>query len=108
MTDSKIVWSSQDGDLRNKKEVINEEDVNEAQLILHLRRITSSKGRTVIEITNLPKSKKWCKNFARTVKKTLATGGAFKSNFIEVHGEKIEEIIKILQDKNIKWKKTGG
>ena len=66
------------------------------------------KGRTVIEISDLPKCKIWCKNFAKELKKKIGDGGTYKNDLIEIHGEKIEEVIGFLDKKLIKWKKTGG
>ena len=82
--------------------------VNEADLMLNIRRLTSGKGRTAIEITGLPNNKKWCKNLARALKKKIGVGGSYKENFIELHGEKLAELTRFLDEKSIKWKKTGG
>lgn len=98
MTEGKIVWSDEHGDLRKKK---NNSDakavVNEAELELKLRRLTSGKGRAVIEITGLPSNKKWCQKLAKDLKKTLGVGGAYKNDFIEVHGEKLDEVKNVLE-----------
>lgn len=92
MSKGDIVWSSEDGDLRskNKKEAKKSKDtaIDESTLTLELRRLTSGKGRTIIEIKGLPSNKSWNKKLAKTLKTKLATGGALKSDFIEIHGEK--------------------
>lgn len=109
MTEGKIVWSDEHGDLRKKK---NDSDakaaVNEADLVLKVRRLTSGKGRAVIEITGLPSNKKWCQKLAKDLKKSLGVGGAYKNDFIEVHGEKLDEVKKIIEEKGLKFKQTGG
>ena len=83
-------------------------EVNEKEIVLNIRRLTSGKGRTIIEITGLPNNKQWCKKLAKELKKALGVGGTFKSMSIELHGEKIEKVMDILDKKTIKWKKTGG
>lgn len=109
MTEGKIVWSDSEGDLRKKKSGKNEQvDVDENSLVLEVRRLTSGKGRTVIEIKGLPNNKGWCKKLAKDLKKSLGVGGAYKENFIEVHGDKLDKIIELFESKNLKWKKTGG
>lgn len=108
MSDSKLVWSDEQGDLRKQKENSNENPVNEQNLILHLRLLTSGKGRRLIEIKNLPSSKKWCQALAKEFKKKLGVGGAYKNDFIEVHTDNWDRVAKILDDRNLKWKKTGG
>lgn len=109
MSKGKIVWSDTDGDLRKSKKN-NELDtpVDESSLTLELRRLTSGKGRVVIEIKGLPQNKKWCQKLSKDLKKSLGVGGAYKNNFIEVHGDKMEDVQKLINQLNIKWKKTGG
>jgi len=105
---NKILYSSEHGDLRGKKNKQEEAIVNEKDVCLYLRRLTSGKGRTIIEITNLPKNKSWCKNLAKEIKKSLGVGGAYKNNFIEIHGEKIDDVKQILVKKNLQFKQIGG
>ena len=94
---SKILYSSEHGDLRGKKNKQEDAIVNENDVCLFLRRLTS-----------LPSNKSWCKNLAKDLKKSLGVGGAFKNNFIEIHGEKIDEVKQILVKKNLQFKQTGG
>ena len=98
---SKILYSSEHGDLRGKKNKQEEAIVNEKDICLFLRRLTSGKGRTIIEITNLPTpNKSWCKNLAKELKKSLGVGGGNKNNFIEIHGEKIDDVKQSLLKKS--------
>ena len=108
MSKNKLVWSDGDGDLRKKQIGNRDVAVHEEQIVLNVRRLTSGKGRTVIEITGLPKNKAWCKTLAKDLKKALGVGGTFKDQYIEIHGEKIEEVTKVLDKKSLKWKQTGG
>ena len=82
--------------------------VDESKLELKVRRLTSGKGRTVIEIKGLPLNQAWCESLARDLKKALGVGGTFKNDYIEIHGEKIDKVTGFLDHKKIKWKKTGG
>ena len=75
---SKILYSSEHGDLRGKKNKQEEAIVNEKDICLYLRRLTSGKGRTIIEITNLPNNKSWCKNLAKEIKNLLASAVLIK------------------------------
>ena len=94
---TKLLYSSEEGDLRKKKSKNSEEAVLESELFLHLRRLTSGKGRTVLEISELPSNKKWCKDFAKAIKKKLGVGGSYKNDKIEIHGEKFDELRKNIQ-----------
>ena len=109
MSNSRLVWSDEHGDMRKKKQSgSSNESVDESKVELKLRRLTSGKGRTIIEITGLPNNKKWCQKLAKDLKKSLGVGGAYKNDFIEIHGEKLDKVTAVLDGKLIKWKKTGG
>ena len=105
-----IVYSSKLGDLRKEKSKIPKDDykVDESALKLLIRRLTSGKGRTVIEIKGLPANKNWCKGLAKDLKKKIGVGGSFKNDFIEIHGENFEQVAKFLNSKKISFKKIGG
>lgn len=108
MTKHRLVWSDDDGDQRKIKQKTQDANVQDDQIILNVRRLTSGKGRTVVEITGLPNNEKWCKSLAKDIKKKLGVGGTFKNQHIEIHGEKMDEVTQLLDKKLIKWKKTGG
>lgn len=108
MSDNKTVWSDTEGDLRKKDASVGPSHVDEKNTVLNVRRLTSGKGRTVIEISALPKNKKWCQDLAKALKKSLGVGGTYKNDYIEIHGEKIDLVTAVLDKKNLKWKKTGG
>ena len=105
-----LVYSSELGDSRKDKSKISEDDceVDESSLQLLLRRLTSGKGRIVIEIKGLPANKAWCKGLAKDLKKKIGVGGSYKNEFIEIHGEHYEQVAKFLESKKIVFKKIGG
>ncbi len=108
MSNNKLVWSDDRGDLRKNKVGNRDVAVHEDQLVLTVRRLTSGKGRTVIELAGLPNNQKWCKELAKKIKKSLGVGGTYKNNSIEIHGEKLDEVTSALDKLKIKWKKIGG
>lgn len=108
MSDGNLVWSDEHGDLRKKKVKAGDDAVDELALVFEIRRVTSGKGRAVIEIKGLPNNKKWCQKLSKELKKKLGVGGAYKNDYIEVHGEKLDEVMQFFSDKSYKFKKTGG
>lgn len=104
----RVVWSDQKGDVRSKDKTSSDLPFDETNLELMIRRLTSGKGRTVIEITGLPSHKKWCEALAKDLKKSLGVGGTYKQGYIEIHGEKMDEVTSVLDKKSLQWKKTGG
>jgi translation initiation factor 1 len=108
MSKNKVVWSDGEGDLRKKVEAKPTVVVDTKNTVLSVRRLTSGKGRTVIEISNLPNHKTWCEDLAKSLKKSLGVGGTYKNGYIEIHGEKIDLVTQILDKQGLKWKRTGG
>ena len=109
MSNTRTVWTDKSGDMRNKKsDKPDNAVVDESNLVLKVKRLTAGKGRTVIEITALPKNKKWCQDLAKGIKKSLGIGGTYKEGRIEVQGEKIDQVTNFLDLRSLKWKKTGG
>lgn len=108
MSKNKLVWDDEKGDLRKIIDKKADVSINEKNILLNVRRLTAGKGRTVIEVSNLPQNKKWCEDLAKTLKKTLGVGGTYKNNYIEVHSDKIENVTQIFDQKMLKWKKIGG
>lgn len=109
MSKNKLVWSDDaGGDVRKVNTSQRSSVVNESEIELKVRRLTSGKGRTVIEIKGLPSNQDWCKELAKKLKKSLGVGGTFKADYIEIHGEKIDDVTKRLDDLGLRWKKTGG
>lgn len=108
MSKGDIVWSSQGGDQRKQKVKSDHNDINLDDLLLKLRRLTSGKGRAVIEISSLPANKDWCQDLARELKKKCGVGGTYKNDVIELHLDDHLKVAKHLEQKNIKWKKIGG
>jgi len=108
MSNSRTVWTDKQGDVRKSSKAPSNALVDESKLELKIRRLTSGKGRTVIEIKNLPSNKKWCQQLAKDLKKRFGVGGTYKDQYIEIHGEKIDKVMDFLDSRSIKWKKTGG
>ncbi|MDA8794013.1 hypothetical protein N9N67_12260 [Bacteriovoracaceae bacterium] len=105
-----LLWSDEKGDLRkqNKKKRGNNSQVDENSLEIHIRRLTSGKGRTVIHLSNLPDNDNWNKKLAKKIKAKLGVGGTYKNSVIEITGEKLAEIKIILDKEKLKYKQTGG
>jgi translation initiation factor 1 len=109
MSKGRIVWSDEGGDQRKKKDLQSDKgEVDPLSVTIYLRRLTSGKGRTIIELSNLPSHKSWCKKLAKDCKKSLGVGGSYKNDCIEVHGEKMDEVMQFLNSQKLNYKKTGG
>ena len=104
-----LVYSSKLGDLRKDQSKISKDncEVDESSLQLLLRHLTSSKGRTVIEIKGLPANKEWCKGLAKELKKKLVSVALTKMISLKFT-VKIMSKLKILRIEKNFFQKIGG
>ena len=69
------------------------QSVDESLIVIHIKEVNLREGKRarLIELTNIPNNKKWCQKLAKELKKSLGVGGAYKNEFIEIHGEKLQQ-----------------
>ena len=106
----RTVWSSEQGDLRKKKEnpagVIS---LPPAQQTVYLHRESSGRGgKAVTLVKNLVLSADDLKSLAKKLKQECGTGGAIKDGIIEMQGEQRQKIADVLQKLGYKVKIAGG
>ncbi len=106
----RIVWSSEQGDLRKKKEnPASTASLPPAQQTVYLHRETSGRaGSPVTLVKNLVLSADDMKALAKQLKQACGTGGTIKDGVIEMQGEQRQKIAGILQKLGYKVKIAGG
>jgi translation initiation factor 1 len=123
MSNNKTVWSSEQGDLRKKKDLAPNPSLRSAsqsparrgesippqQQTVYLHRETSGRrGSAVTLVKNLVLSADDLKTLARKLKQECGTGGTIKDGVIEIQGEQREKIAEILRKLGYKVKIAGG
>lgn len=116
MSNNKTVWSSEQGDLRKKKDPTpgpsltgRGESLPPQQQTIYLHRESSGRrGNAVTLVKNLVLSADDLKTLARKLKQECSTGGTIKDGVIEIQGEQREKIADILQELGYKVKIAGG
>lgn len=115
MSNNKIVWSSEHGDLRKKSLTPNPsptgrgESTPPQQQTIYLHRETGGRRRSAVTLVkNLVLSADNLKALARKLKQECGTGGTIKGGVIEIQGEQREKIAGILQKLGYKVKIAGG
>ena len=108
----KIVWSSQDGDMRKdvryqKPAPIKSKPAQEQIAYLH-RETKGRGGKTVTLVKNLVLSEKDMKDLAKKLKRACGTGGTIKDGVIEIQGDQRQQIADVLRKQGIKVKIAGG
>ena len=113
MSNNKTVWSSEQGDLRKKKDLTpitspgrRGESVPPQQQTIYLHR--ESSGSAVTLVKNLALSTDDLKALAKKIKQECGTGGTINEGVIEIQGEQREKIADILRRLGYKVKIAGG
>ena len=126
MPNNKTVWSSEQGDLRKKKDLTNltpgpspqrsptgvlreGESLPPQQQTAYLHRDSSGRGgKAVTLVKNLVLSAEDLKNLAKKLKQDCGTGGTIKDGVIEIQGEQRDKIADVLRKLGYKVKIAGG
>jgi translation initiation factor 1 len=132
MPNNKTVWSSEQGDLRKKKDLTPNPSLRNAHLhcaqaqvsqfptgrgkslppqqqTIYLHRESSGRrGNVMTLVKNLVLSADDLKSLAKKLKQECGTGGTIKNGVIEMQGEQREKIADILRKMRYKVKVAGG
>ncbi len=106
----RTVWSSEQGDLRKKKE----DPASATSLPPHLQTVYLHResggrgGKAVTLVKNLMLSADDLKSLAKKLKQECGTGGTIKDGVIEIQGEQRQRIAEVLQRLGYKVKIAGG
>ena len=108
--DHHTVWSSEQGDLRKKKESSTSlPALPSQQQTIYLHRESSGRGgKAVTLVKNLVLSADDLKALAKKLKQECGTGGTVKDGVIEIQGEQRERIAGVLRKLGYKVKIAGG
>jgi translation initiation factor 1 len=112
MSDSRTIWSSDQGDLRKKKSNASNSKAKSLpprEQTAYLHRDSKGRGgKTVTLIKKLILSEEDMKELAKRLKQICGTGGTVKDGEIEIQGEHRERIAEELRKLGYKVKIAGG
>ena len=106
--DSKVVWSSSDGDLRKAR------DPRLAELRTHggpvkVRRETAGRrGKAVTTVSNVPLDDAGLRELAGRLKKRCGVGGSAKDGVIELQGDHRDAVVELLRGDGYDAVPAGG
>lgn len=108
--DRKIVWSSEQGDLRKQaNQTASVKSMPPHQQTVYLHRESKGRGgKTVSLVKNLVLSENDLKTLAKKIKRACGTGGTIKNGIIEIQGEHRQKIADVLHKLGYKVKIAGG
>ena len=108
--DSRIVWSSDSGDLPKKEQhgpIIKSLPPEQQTAYLH-RDSKGRGGKGVTLIKNLALSDEDMSALAKRIKQACGVGGTVKDGMVEIQGENREKIAEVLVKLGYKVKLAGG
>lgn len=110
MSNSKTVWSSDQGDLRKQhQKTAQGKSLPPQQQTAYLHRDSKGRGgKSVTVIKNLVLSEDDLKTLAKKIKQDCGVGGTVKDGVIEIQSEQREKIAAVLQKLGYKIKIAGG
>ncbi len=110
-TNSRIVWSSEQGDTRNSKDhkPATFKSLPPEQQTVYLHRESKGRaGKGVTLLKGLVLSEADLTALAKMVKQACGSGGTVKDGVIEIQGDQRDKIAEILRKLGYKVKLAGG
>lgn len=106
----RIIWSSSDGDQRQKQVVsAPKRSLPPQQQTAYLHRESKGRGgKGVSLVKNLILTEQDMKDLAKTLKQACGSGGTVKNGMIEIQGEHREKMAETLKGLGYKVKIAGG
>ena len=98
--DTRVVWSSDDGDLRKAREpdVARARELQRAGGRVKVRRETSGRrGKAVTTVADVPLDDAGLKELAGRLKKRCGVGGSVKDGVIELQGDHRDAVLEVLK-----------
>ena len=113
---NRTVWSSEEGDLRKRKNLTPipspariGESLPPQQQTAYLHRESGGRGGKIVSVVrNLVLSEEDLKSLAKKLKQECGSGGTIKDGTIEIQGEHRQRMAEVLQKLGYKVKIAGG
>jgi len=106
--DSKVVWSSSDGDLRKAREPRLAELRADGGPVKVRRETTGRRGKAVTTISGVPLDDDELRELAGRLKKRCGVGGSIKAGVIELQGDHRTVVVELLRADGYRVVLAGG
>ena len=109
--ETKVVWSSTDGDLRKAREPdkVRAREAARAGGRVKVRRETSGRrGKAVTTVSGVPLDDDGLKDLAGRLKKRCGVGGSVKDGVIELQGDHRDVVLEVLKADGYDAVRAGG
>ncbi len=95
--DSRVVYSTTDGDLRKAREPGLKERRADGNRVTVRREVARRRGKAVTTISGVPVDDAGLKELAAKLKKRCGVGGAVKNGVIEIQGDHRDLVVEVLK-----------
>src|SRR3954452_5099402 len=96
-SDSRVVWSTTDGDLRKARDPKLKERLAAGGRVKVRRETAGRRGKGVTTVSDVPIDDAGLRELAGRLKKRCGVGGAVKDGVIELQGDHREAVVEVLR-----------
>jgi translation initiation factor 1 len=106
--DSRIVYSTTDGDLRKPRDRGLKERRADGNRVTVRREVAGRRGKAVTTVSGVPVNEAGLKALAGKLKKRCGVGGSVKNGVIEIQGDHRDLVLEILRAEGYTPVLAGG
>jgi translation initiation factor 1 len=106
--DTKVVWSSSDGDLRKARDPQVKARLEGGGRVKVRRETAGRRGKTVTTVSNVPVDDDGLKALAGRLKKRCGVGGSAKDGVVELQGDHRDAVVEVLKAEGYDIVLAGG
>jgi translation initiation factor 1 len=106
--DSRVVYSSSDGDLRKARDPKLKERGADGNRVKVRREVAGRRGKAVTTVSGVPVDDAELKELAGKLKKRCGVGGSVKGDVIEIQGDHRDVVVEILKAEGYAPVLAGG
>jgi translation initiation factor 1 len=106
--DSRMVWSSSDGDLRRARDTKAGAIRSDGGRVKVRRETAGRRGKAVTTVSNVPLDDAGLRELAGRLKKRCGVGGSAKDGVIELQGDHRDVVVEVLRADGFDVVLAGG
>ena len=106
--DTKVVWSSSDGDLRKARDPQVKARLEGGGRVKVRRETAGRRGKAVTTVANVPLDDAGLKALTGRLKKRCGVGGSAKEGIIELQGDHRDAVVEVLRAEGYDVVLAGG
>ena len=108
MSSRRVVWSSDDGDLRKRPDPAVKARMASGGRVKVRREVAGRRGKPVTTVADVPLDDAGLKQLAGRLKKRCGVGGGVKAGVIELQGDHRDVVVEVLRAEGYEPVLAGG